>query len=367
MGFLVLRPRGNVPDVRAELGVQDALVDGTVVSKTSTACEPEQARAGGRCEVLNVRMTSGPERGESVRLDWSPDGPSPAIDPGDRIVLGRTTAGPEGQSEPQYYVADFQRRTPMLGLAFLFAVAVVALGRIRGLRALVALGLSLVVLAGFVIPAILEGRNAVAVAVVGSVMVLVFAMYLSHGVNVRATTALLGTLVSLALTAALAVVFVGATRLTGMGSEEAIQLGVLAEQIDIRGLLLGGVIIGSLGVLDDVTVTQTSAVWELHRANPALRPRSLYRAALRIGRDHIASTVNTLVLAYAGASLPLLILFTQAQRRLGDVLTGEMVAVEVVRTLVGSLGLVAAVPVTTALATLVVTTDKGSDASGPPE
>ncbi len=367
VGFLVLRPRGAVPDVRAQLGVPDALVGGTVVSKTSRPCEPAQESAGGRCEVLTVRVTSGPDRGDSVQLDWSPGGVSPTIDRGDRIVLGRTTAGPEGQSEPQYYVADFQRRAPMLGLAALFAVAVVALGRLRGLRALVALGLSLVVLTGFVIPAILEGRSAVAVAVVGSAMVLAAAVYLSHGVNLRATTALLGTLVSLALTAVLAVVFVGATRLTGMGSEEAIQLGVLAEQIDIRGLLLGGVIIGSLGVLDDVTVTQTSAVWELHRANPELGRGPLYRAALRIGRDHIASTVNTLVLAYAGASLPLLILFTQAQRRLGDVLTGEMIAVEVVRTLVGSLGLVAAVPVTTALATLVVTSDQGADSSGPSE
>jgi uncharacterized membrane protein len=128
-----------------------------------------------------------------------------------------------------------------------------------------------------------------------------------------------------------------------------------AGNIDLHGLLLGGIVIGSLGVLDDVTVTQASAVWELSLANTTYGFRQLYRAAIRIGRDHIASTVNTLVLAYAGASLPLLILFTLSNRHLGDVLTGEVVAEEVVRTLIGSIGLVAAVPVTTALTAFVAT------------
>jgi len=151
------------------------------------------------------------------------------------------------------------------------------------------------------------------------------------------------------------VLFIGLTELTGLADEDARILQLASTAIDLRGLILGGIIIGTLGVLDDVTVTQVSAVWELHRANPDLGRRGLYSAALRIGRDHIASTVNTLVLAYAGASLPLLVLFVEVRRGLGDVLTGETVATEIVRTLVGSIGLVASVPVTTALAALVVT------------
>ena len=338
------------------MGVPATLVDGTVVAATPTPCAGTPDLSGGLdCYTLTVRLTSGPEDGREIQIEWSAGG-SPTVDEGDRIVLGHIDDVPPGAPPgSDYYFADFQRRTPMVWLALLFAVAVVALGRLRGLRALVALGLSLLVLVRFVLPAILEGHSPVAVAIVGSAAILVLALYLSHGVNVRTTTAVLGTLVSLAVTGALAVVFVGATSLTGLASEEAGFLQAFASQINLEGLILGGIIIGSLGVLDDVTVTQASAVWELHQANPQLGVRGLYRSALRIGRDHIASTVNTLVLAYAGASLPLLILFSQSQRGLAEVLTGEIVAVEVVRTLVGSIGLVASVPVTTALTALVVT------------
>jgi uncharacterized membrane protein len=165
----------------------------------------------------------------------------------------------------------------------------------------------------------------------------------------------LGTLVSLVLTAALAAVFVAASHITGFSSDEATFLQSLTTRVNFSGLVLGGIVIGSLGVLNDVTVTQVSSVWEIHAADPTQGPRALYRAGMRVGRDHIASVVDTLVLAYAGASLPLLILFTVVGQSLGRVVTGEVVAEEVVRALVGSIGLVAAVPVTTALAAFVVT------------
>lgn len=171
--------------------------------------------------------------------------------------------------------------------------------------------------------------------------------------------ALLGTFASLLVTGVLGLVFVGAAKFTGLAQEEAGFLQLTAGQVDLKGLLLAGIVIGSRGVLDDVTVTQVSAVSELHASNPSLGRWDLYRAGVRIGRDHIASTVNTLLLAYAGAALPLLLLFTEASRPLGDVVTSETVAVEVVRTLVGSVGLVASVPITTALAALVVGPDPG--------
>jgi uncharacterized membrane protein len=181
------------------------------------------------------------------------------------------------------------------------------------------------------------------------------ALYLAHGFSVRTSTAVLGTLASLLLTVLLGWAFSGATQLSGLSSEEANFLQGAFGGVDPRGLLLAGVVIGALGVLDDVTVTQASAVWELRAANPAYGVWELYRAAVRIGRDHIASTVNTLVLAYAGASLPLLLLFTISGTRLTDVLTSDVIATEVVRTLVGSIGLVASVPVTTGLAALLAT------------
>jgi uncharacterized membrane protein len=214
---------------------------------------------------------------------------------------------------------------------------------------------SLGVLLVFVFPALLRGSAPIAVALTGTAVIAFGVLYLAHGVNERTTVALLGTLASLALTAVLAVMFAGAAQLSGLASEESTTLLTFAPELDFRGLLLAAVIIGTLGVLDDVTVTQVAAVWELHRTDPTQGRRQLYGSAIRIGRDHIASTVNTLVLAYAAAALPLMLLFTQSGLALGEVLTTETIAVEVVQTLVGSIGLVASVPLTTALAAWLVT------------
>ena len=189
----------------------------------------------------------------------------------------------------------------------------------------------------------------------GGALIMIAVLYLAHGINGRTTIALLGTLGTLAVTAALAAAFVAATRLTGGASEEAIYVQVLSSKVDLSGLLLGGIVIGSLGVLNDVTVTQASAVWEIHIANSSRGIVALWRSGMRVGRDHIASVVYTLVLAYAGASLPLLLIFSTSHLSATNLLTSEIVAEELVRGLVGSIGLVASVPVTTALAPFVVT------------
>ena len=350
VGLFVLWPSGGGTGLARFLGPPADLLDAQVQAVDVQPCAGTVAADDVRCVALTVELDSGPDRGTSVVIENSQGGGAPTIETGDRIVVGFTPESPPGA---QYYVADFQRRTPLVVLAVLFVVAVVALARLRGVRALVGLGVSLGVLLAFVLPAILEGRRPVAVAVVGAAAILLVNLYLAHGVNLQTSTAVVGTLASLALIGVLAAVFVAASSFSGLASEEASFLQAASSTINLQGLLLGGIVIGSLGVLDDVTVTQASAVWELHQANPALGARDLYRSALRIGRDHIASTVNTLVLAYAGASLPLLILLVEANQPVGDVLTGEVIAVEVVRTLVGSIGLVAAVPITTALAAVV--------------
>src|SRR5581483_2104738 len=273
---------------------------------------------------------------------------------GDKIVVGRAGTGRPGDPNAGgWYFSDFQRRGPLLALAVFFALAVVIFGRWRGLMALAGLAASFGVLVRFILPAILVGKNPVAVSVVGAAAIMFAVLYLAHGLNARTTTAVLGTVGALLFTGLLAWIFVAGTHLTGMADEESGLLAASLSGVSLRGLLLGGVVIGSLGVLDDVTVTQASAVWELHQANPAYGFQRLYAAGLRIGRDHIASTVNTLGMASAGASLPLLVLFTLSSRHLGDVLTSEIVATEIVRTLVGSIGLVSAVPITTALAAFV--------------
>ena len=351
IGAAILWPTGKDTGIARFLGPPAELVPAKVEAVDPKPCAGTSTNAGVKCNQITVVPSSGPDKGTAIELELAEGPGTPTVVEGDRVVLGFTSEAPRGS---QYYLADFQRRTPMLLLAGLFVAAVVVLGRMRGIRALLALMFTLAVLLWFLVPAVLEGESPLAVALVASSVIVLVNLYLSHGNNLHTTTAVVGTLASLALIGVLAVVFVGATHLTGLGDEDSSFLQAASGRIDLQGLLLAGVIIGSLGVLDDVTVTQASAVWELHLANPTMGPAALYHSALRIGRDHVASTVNTLVLAYAGASLPLLILLVQANWRVSDVLTGEVVANEIVRTLVGSVGLVASVPITTALAAAVV-------------
>ncbi len=254
----------------------------------------------------------------------------------------------------QFSFQDYRRGWPMIILVALFVGAVLALGRWRGIGAIAGLGFSLIVITGFTLPAILDGTYAVAVALVTASLIAFAALFLAHGFEIATAVALLSTFGSLVITAVLARIFVGVTSLTGLTDDSSVLLGGLDNSIDPRGILLAGIVIGALGVLDDVTVTQVSAVWELKRARPEMTTVELMRPALRIGRDHISSTVNTLFLAYAGAALPLLLLFTEAGQGITGVLTREVVATEIVRALVGSIGLVASVPLSTWLAAVVV-------------
>ena len=270
-----------------------------------------------------------------------------ALHPGDDIYV-TMTINIDGSATFSFY--DYQRATPMWVLAFVFVGAVVILGRWRGLGAIAGLVASLVVIVRFLLPSILDGNSPVMVAVVASSLIAFIALYLAHGVNVPTSVALLGTFISLAVTALLSFLFVGWSNLTGLSDESALFLTSLGVNVDLQGIVLAGFVIGALGVLDDVTVTQVSAVSELHAAQPALSSRQLYRSAVTIGRDHISSTVNTLFLAYAGAALPLLLLFTQANQSAGSLAGREVVATEIIRALVGSIGLVSAVPITTWLA-----------------
>jgi uncharacterized membrane protein len=352
-GLVVLWPSepteavGGVPS--------DARFRATVTDVAEQDCEGLPGGGGGfSCVRVAARLDEGPDAGDSVQFEMAESAGVRKIAEDDGVLVGRAQGVEDAPGAQQFYFADYQRDRPLFLLAFLFAGVVVALSRWRGLSALIGLGLSLMVLIRFVLPAILEGSDPVIVSIVGASVVMFVTLYLAHGMTAMTTTAVLGTLCSLVLTGVLAVVFVGAAHFTGLASEEAAFLQISAEQVNLRGLLLGGIIIGTLGVLDDVTVTQASSVWELHLANPSYGVKELYGSAVRIGRDHIASTVNTLVLAYAGASLPLLILFSLSSRPLGELITTELVAEEIVRTLVGSIGLVASVPITTFLAATVV-------------
>ncbi len=352
VGAVLLYPFGEAKEGRAGAGTP---VDGVVTAAESGPCNGDvQVGDQGddsQCLVVAIRMTDGPAPGREIETVIPIEPATPRFAVGDEIVLAYAGGDPaDGQS---YQLVDFQRDVPLALLAGLFALAVLALGRWQGLKALVALGISFGVLVLFVLPAIIAGENPLLVAVVGAGVIMFVVLYLTHGLSARTSTAVLGTMVSLALIGVLGALWAAFAKLTGLDEDTATLVGLLDQSIDTRGLLLAGVVIGALGVLDDVTVTQTSAVWELRAANPSLSRRELYTAALRIGRDHVASAVNTLVMAYAGAALPLLLYSSVSGVGLGNIVTSQSIAQEIVRTLVGSIGIVAAVPVTTALAAAV--------------
>lgn len=343
-------PQGNGVD----LGFGQRPVNGEVLDVGAAPCTgtaPAAPGQGDKCTALTVRLTEGSSAGATIRQVLPNEPSTPRFSSGDEIVLAYSGGDPS--DELSYQVVDFQRSGSMLWLAVLFATAVLLLGRWKGLASLIALGFSFLVLVIYLFPAILGGADPVVVGVLAAGVIMFGVLYLSHGFSAQTSTAVLGTLLSLALIGVLGSVFTAATKLTGLGSDTANLISILGHGIDARGLLLAGVIIGTLGVLDDVTVTQTSSVWELRRANPEMGVRALYSSALRIGRDHISSAVNTLALAYAGAALPLMLAYSLSGQTFGTLVTAQEVAQEVVRTLVGSIGLVAAVPITTALAAII--------------
>lgn len=304
---------------------------------------------------VRIEITAGARRGETV--DGHLQGPSgqedlPRYEVGDEVIVNASIA----PDNAFISVADLYR-VPVLGLLLaVFAVAVTLVGGWRGVRSLVALALTLAVVVKIVVPLILAGWDPAWVAILAATGVTLATFLLTEGARPQTVAAALGTFGALALTALLAVGFDALARFTELrGSEDASYLQAIGiTEIDLGGLILAAIIFGALGILDDVTVTQAAIVSELHEANPALRGLGLARRAMNVGRSHIAATVNTLVLAYVGASLPLLVLF--AAGRQDPLLTAstEAVAVEVVRAIVGSIGIVAAVPLTTAIGVALV-------------
>lgn len=251
------------------------------------------------------------------------------------------------------YFVDYVRTTPILWLTGIFSAAIILISRWKGFRAILSMAFSLYIIIGYIIPHILIGEDPLLVSIIGSIILLGVTLYLTYGWNLKTHASVLSMILVLLLTGALSALFVVFTKLNGTGDENVMFLMQLMEApINLRGLLLGGMIIGALGVLDDLVTTQASAVFELHHANPNFRFRDLYNSAMRIGQDHVAATVNTLVLAYAGASLPMLLMFSLARGDYGYLVNFSFIAEEIVRTLVGSLGLIAAVPLTTAIAIL---------------
>lgn len=336
-GVVALWPSDTGP------GIQTMAPGSRIVEVTVVSVDPDVL------DDAQVRARTSDDR--AVRVHTPPELLA-EIEPGDAL---RAVTLPEtsGMAADALVFLDFVRGPPLLLLAAVFTVLVVLVARLRGLAALVGLVLSMAGMAAFTLPALLSGAPALPVAIVSATAMMTVLLYLAHGFSARTTTALLGTVVGVALTAGLAAWATGAAHLTGLSGEYGRDLLAYSPQTSLRGVLLCGFVLAGLGVLNDVTITQASAVWELRAAAPEATRRDVFTRAMRIGRDHIASTVYTVPFAYVGASLPLVLLVAMSDRALVDVLTAGEVAEEVARTLVGSVGLVVTIPVTTAIAAAV--------------
>lgn len=306
-------------------------------------------------QVLQVRIEEGPRTGETIEIE-NGQGSSPIYEryrSGDRVLV--TTAGAPGATV-EYYITDRVRREP-LGILFVaFVLLTVLVGRTRGALSLVAMAITMLAIFGFILPQIVAGRDPILVVVGASVVIIPVTYYLSHGLNQKTNAAIVGTIIALVVSGLLAKYAVNAAHLTGAASEDAVFLQTFGlPTLNLGGLLLASMVVGLLGVLDDVTISQAAVVAQLRAASPDARQREVFTRAMDVGRDHIASIVNTLVLVYASSALPLLLLFHSSSATFNEVVNFEVVAAEIVRTLVASIGLILAVPITTVIAARFIT------------
>ena len=355
-GITLASPYAAAPGVTFDTGKIQRVVTGSCMDglQQGQAGTDAAAQQGSECTFA---FTDPDKGGNPVKVVINPDvAKSHGVKAGDNIRYLNLSKvqGAEAQGTPAYVFVDFVRTLPIIFLAVLYAVVVIAVARWRGLRALIGLVGAYGVLVSFMLPGLVEGKPPLLLALVGSTVIMIGVLYFAHGFSARTSTALLGTMFGLAITALLAAWATDAANLAGVGSHDSATLANISDNISISGIILCGLIISGLGVLNDVTITQSSAVWELWELAPETSARQLFTSAMRIGRDHIASTVYTIAFAYAGAALPVLILVMLYERPLGDALTSAELSEEVIRTLVGSVGLVLAIPVTTLIAVLVV-------------
>jgi uncharacterized membrane protein len=305
-------------------------------------------------QIANLRILEGPFAGQEFLIDYGKRyilSNKYLLSEKDQILVSLTQM-PDGTIN--VFFMDFVRSTPLLALGIVFIVICVLVSGWKGVRSLLGIGLSMLVIIYFIVPKILEGYNPILISLLGSIFFLTITQYLVYGWTLKTHIALGGIMLSIVVTGLIGVFFVNFARLSGMGDENAIYLLQQPGQLNIKNLLIAGIIIGALGILDDLAVGQTSAVIEIYRANPDMSFGERFKRSMNIGKDHIAATVNTLVLAYLGASLSLFLLFSSNNVDLGNVINLNSLAEQIVRSLVGTIGLFIAVPVTTFIACWVV-------------
>lgn len=306
-------------------------------------------------QTLEVEILEGEQEGEQVIFDND----FILLEEGDAFFMNYlvTIDGTE-----IYSVREVDRRVPMFLLLLLFIAVVIIFGGKQGVRSLLSLVGSLFVVGYVLVPGLVGGISPLILSIGVAAGVLFFAIFVTHGFNRRSLIAYGGTMTAVLLSGVLAYISVHGTGLTGFSSDESIYLNLsTGGSLDFVGLLLGAIIIGALGALDDIAVTQVAVVRELYHANKSLSVREVYTKALRVGKEHVGALVNTLVLAYTGAALPLLLLFAGSEASVLTILNREIFATEIVRMIVGSIGLILTVPITTLAAAYFVDKDDVDD------
>ncbi|NMB91227.1 YibE/F family protein [candidate division WWE3 bacterium] len=341
-------------------------MDASPVQKTyegviKSVLEENKNTSGGYYQKLEVEIADKDQKGKILNVEnGSGDTPvSQKYKKGDALVL---TGFQDENGELHLYVSDYIRRGQLLSLFLIFLILSVVIAGKRGATSFVGMLITFFIIFSFVLPKISTGSSPILIILLFSVIAIPITFYLSHGLNTKTTVAIVGTVISLAITVVLSAIYVGSAKLTGYTTDEASFLQIMkGGTINMRGILLAGIIIGFLGVLDDITISQSAIVFQLKNANRRLNFSDLFKRSMDVGKDHIASMINTLILVYTGASLPLLLLFTDTSRTFNEVVNYEIISSEIIRTLLGSIGLILAVPITTALAAFVADTTEGGD------
>jgi uncharacterized membrane protein len=357
IAYCLFFPSPTLAQTNSNLGQSEERIE-AVVSQVKEEKELSDGGVRRKYQKIELIVTSGGKKGERIIVE---NGVAPVIgtveyETGDNVSVS-ITKNPEGENV--YFITDYVRRDSLYWLLGLFFGLTVLIGGIRGLASILGLGISFIIIFFVVLPLILKGYDPITVAVMSSFLIIPVNFFLAHGFNKKTASAVTGTVIALVLTGLLANIFVNFGHLSGLTTDEATLLErAQGGAVQMKGLLLAGIIIGALGVLDDITVAQSALVFQLRKTSEKLGFWQTYKKAMDVGRDHISSMVNTLVLVYTGAAMPLLLIFIDNPKPFSEIINYEMIAEEIIRTLVVTSGLILAVPIVTFIATAI--SDKDS-------
>lgn len=327
--------------------MESIYLEGTIREVKVEKIETEGAQL--QIQKIIVDVTRGTLQNKQIKVENSDINKTYSVNDNVTII---GTQNQDGQI--RYFIEDDLRVDKIAILFFIFLAVVIAVSKKAGIASVVGMTYSFIIILKVMLPLILSGISPIVASLIAVIIITPVTFVLSHGYNKKTAVALIGTFISLMITTALAMIFINGTKLSGFGTEEAYFIKLAATEINVQGLLLAGIIIGTLGILDDATVTQAGIVYQLKSSIRNLTIKESYKKAMEIGHDHIASTVNTLILVYTGASISLFLLFVNSNRAFRQVLNNQIIAEEIVAMLVSSIGLIVSIPITTSLAAHII-------------